>query len=137
MLSSKFITGRGKVLHNFVRRNPKPSSGYCNSYRHFSSKLEDSYSNIIVTQHDPPSQTENNGHLSVGLIQLNRPKTLNALSDALFDDLIHAAKSLDEMDDIGSIVITGKGKAFAAGADIEEMSEKQFADAYKAVSDSG
>lgn len=67
----------------------------------------------------------------MGLIELNRPKALNSLSDALFDDLIHATTSLNEMDNIGSIVITGKGKAFAAGADIEEMSERNFAYAYK------
>ena len=39
------------------------------------------------------------------------------------------------MDNIGPIVITGKGKAFAAGADIQEMSERQFSDAYKSVRD--
>lgn len=102
------------------------------SFRPFSSSLHESYSNIIVTQHDPPSPIKD-GHLSVGLIELNRPKALNALSDALFDDLIHATNSLNGMDSIGSIVITGKGKAFAAGADIEEMSERGFAYAYKNV----
>ncbi len=58
---------------------------------------------------------------------------MNALSDALFDDLIHASTALNENERIGSIVITGKGKAFAAGADISEMSEKEFADVYKSV----
>ncbi len=149
VLSSKYIFGRGKVLQNIVltttKRNVPTSccSSYSSSYsfRHFSSKLklQDSYSNIIVTQHDPESSSTDghaNGHLSVGLIELNRPRALNALSDALFDDLIHATKTLNEMESIGSIVITGKGKAFAAGADIEEMSEKEFSDAYKAVSES-
>ena len=92
--------------------------------------LLDSYENIVVSQH---SQADNGQGLSVGLITLNRPKTLNALSDALFDDLIHAAQAMDQDEEIGSIVITGKGKAFAAGADIEEMSTKEFSQAYKAV----
>jgi len=51
----------------------------------------------------------------VGIITLHRPKALNALCDALFEDLIHAARALDEDDDVGCIVITGSGKAFAAG----------------------
>lgn len=90
--------------------------------------LHDSYENILVSQHLQADKVQG---LSVGLIILNRPKTLNALSDALFDDLIHAAQALDQDEEIGSIVITGKGKAFAAGADIEEMSQKQFSQAYK------
>lgn len=69
----------------------------------------------------------------MGIITLNQPKSLNALSDAVFDDLIHAATAFDEMEDIGSIVITGKGKAFAAGASIKEMSTRDFAYAYKSV----
>ena len=68
---------------------------------------------------------------SVGLIQLNRPKALNALCDALFDDLIHAAKSFDNDPEIGCLVITGNEKAFAAGADIAEMKDRTFDYAYK------
>jgi len=65
----------------------------------------------------------------VGLITLNRPK-VNALCDALFDDLIHAAKAFDADPTIHAIVITGNDKAFAGGADIKEMSTKQFAEVY-------
>lgn len=90
--------------------------------------LRDSYQHILVSQHSQPDNTKG---LSVGLITLNRPKTLNSLSDALFEDLIHAAQSLDQNEEIGSIVITGKGKAFAAGADILEMSQQDFSQAYK------
>ena len=128
MFSSKHALTQGKAFNHFLRLT-KPSTS---SFRPFSSSLRESYSNIIVTQHDPPSPMKE-GHLSVGLIELNRPKALNSLSDALFDDLIHATTSLNEMDNIGSIVITGKGKAFAAGADIEEMSGRNFAYAYKNV----
>jgi len=68
----------------------------------------------------------------VGLIELNRPKAMNALSDALVDDLIHVLTSFDNDDTIGCLVITSSSqKAFCAGADINEMSQKQFADAYK------
>ena len=54
---------------------------------------------------------------NVGLITLNRPKVLNSLCDALFEDLIHASKTLNARDDIGCLVLTGSLKAFAAGAD--------------------
>ncbi len=67
----------------------------------------------------------------VGLIQLNRPKALNALNSALIAEL-NAALSKFEMDDkIGCVVLTGSEKAFAAGADIKEMSDQSFIDAYK------
>jgi enoyl-CoA hydratase/carnithine racemase len=54
----------------------------------------------------------------VGIITLHRPKALNALCDALFDDLIHAVKAFDDDDTIGCIVVTGSGKAFAAGENL-------------------
>ena len=65
-----------------------------------------------------------------GLITLNRPKALNALCDGLLDDLVHAARVFDKSDEIGAIVITGSTKAFAAGADIKEMSKRNFVDCY-------
>ncbi|WP_296663116.1 enoyl-CoA hydratase [Paraburkholderia sp.] len=67
----------------------------------------------------------------VGLITLNRPKALNALNDALMDELGAALKSFDADDEIGSIVITGSEKAFAAGADISMMASYTFMDVYK------
>ena len=85
--------------------------------------LRDSYDNIIVTQQEG----------GVGLIQLHRPKALNALSDALFDDLIHASRALDSNEEIGCLVLTGSTKAFAAGADISEMSTQTFDQVYKKV----
>jgi len=60
----------------------------------------------------------------VGFIKLNRPKAYNALSDALFDDLIHAAKAMNADTEIGCLVITGNRRAFAAGADISEMKDR-------------
>ena len=69
---------------------------------------------------------ETKGH--VGLITLNRPKALNALNAALFDDLNRALDGFEEDPEIGAIVITGSERAFAAGADIKEMQDKTFID---------
>jgi enoyl-CoA hydratase len=67
----------------------------------------------------------------VGLITLNRPKALNALNDALMDELGAALKAFDADEGIGAIVITGSEKAFAAGADIGMMASYSFMDVYK------
>jgi len=66
----------------------------------------------------------------VGLITLNRPKQLNALNRQLAEETLATLKAFDADPDIGAIVITGSPRAFAAGADIEEMAEKSFADFY-------
>lgn len=63
---------------------------------------------------------------NVGLITMNSPRTLNALNDALIDDIRRAAEDLSEDKDVGCIVLTGKGKAFAAGADIKQMQPMTF-----------
>ncbi|HEY4803639.1 MAG TPA: enoyl-CoA hydratase [Paraburkholderia sp.] len=67
----------------------------------------------------------------VGLVTLNRPKALNALNDALMDELGAALKAFDADEGIGAIVITGSEKAFAAGADIGMMATYTFMDVYK------
>ena len=66
----------------------------------------------------------------VGLLTLNRPKQLNALNDALMDELGAALSVFDANPDIGCIVITGSEKAFAAGADIGAMKEWSYMDVY-------
>ena len=66
----------------------------------------------------------------VGLVTLNRPNALNALSDALMKELGYAIQDFDSEETIGSIVITGSKKAFAAGADIKDMLNKSYVDAY-------
>jgi len=68
----------------------------------------------------------------VGLITLNRPKALNALSDQLVTELGQALDALEADDAIGAIVVTGSEKAFAAGADIKEMQGFSYMDVYKA-----
>jgi enoyl-CoA hydratase len=78
-----------------------------------------SYENIIV---------ETRGR--VGIIRLNRPQALNALNKALIGELTLAVEAFDADDKIGCILITGNDKAFAAGADIKEMADKPFIEAY-------
>ncbi|GEO80881.1 enoyl-CoA hydratase [Pararhodospirillum oryzae] len=77
------------------------------------------YDNILV---------ETSGQ--VGVITLNRPKALNALSSGLIRDLGAALDAFEAAPDVRVIVLTGSDKAFAAGADIKEMAEKTYMDAY-------
>lgn len=57
----------------------------------------------------------------VGIVQLNRPKALNALNREIMTELMDALSAFDADPDIGCLVITGNERAFAAGADIKEM----------------
>ena len=66
----------------------------------------------------------------VGLIRLNRPQALNALNSALERELEAALDAFAADAAIGCMVITGSDKAFAAGADIKEMADKSFAEAF-------
>ena len=68
----------------------------------------------------------------VGLITLNRPEALNALNLALMTDVVTAATELDADTSIGAIVLTGSARAFAAGADIKEISSQTYMDMYLA-----
>src|SRR6185437_15813696 len=67
---------------------------------------------------------------AVGVVTLNRPQALNALSNALVRDIGAALDELEADAAIGAIVITGSEKAFAAGADIKEMAGKSYMDCY-------
>ena len=80
-----------------------------------------SFENIAVETRGP-----------VGLITLTRPKFLNALSDALMDELGTALQRFDADEGIGCIVLTGGDKVFAAGADISAMASWTYMDVYKA-----
>lgn len=79
------------------------------------------YTNILVEKKEG----------GVGLITLNRPKALNALCDELIHELNDAARRFELDNEVGAIVLTGSKKAFAAGADIKEMSTKTYMDTYK------
>jgi len=78
------------------------------------------YENITVEKRD-----------NIGLVTLNRPQALNALCAALTEELGHALDDFEADDDIGCIVLTGSEKAFAAGADIKEMKDKTYMQAYR------
>jgi enoyl-CoA hydratase len=67
---------------------------------------------------------------AVGIITLNRPKMLNALSFGVFREIAAAVDDLEADDKIGCILLTGNEKAFAAGADIKEMQPKTFIDMF-------
>jgi enoyl-CoA hydratase len=62
----------------------------------------------------------------VVLVRMNRPEVLNALSSKVMQDLADALKPLDRDPEVGCIVLAGTEKAFAAGADIKEMSSKPY-----------
>jgi len=66
----------------------------------------------------------------VGLVALNRPKALNALCGPLMQELTQALGEWDKDPSIGAMVVTGNEKAFAAGADIKEMQDEDFAFLY-------
>jgi enoyl-CoA hydratase len=67
----------------------------------------------------------------VALIRLNRPEALNALNATLLDELSSALAEADRNDKVRCIVLTGSEKAFAAGADIKEMSQKSYVEVYE------
>jgi enoyl-CoA hydratase len=78
------------------------------------------YNNILV---------ERRG--AVGLVTLNRPQALNALNAALIAELGIALDGFEADEAIGAIVLTGNERAFAAGADVKEMAEKTYIEAYR------
>jgi enoyl-CoA hydratase len=79
------------------------------------------YETLIVEQHD-----------AVTLIRLNRPEALNALNSALLGELGQVLDAAAADDGVRCLVLTGSDRAFAAGADIKEMSDKSYAQMFKA-----
>ena len=71
-----------------------------------------SYENLLVLREDP-----------IAIVQLHRPKVLNALNRSLMQELVEALQQLDQDDKVRCLILTGDEKAFAAGADIREMVE--------------
>ncbi len=68
------------------------------------------YTNVIVTQHN-----------KAGVIQINRPKAMNALNSDTMAEITQALAAFDANDEVGCMIITGSEKAFSAGADIKQM----------------
>lgn len=75
-----------------------------------------SFENILVEKNFK-------GHDHVALIQLNRPKVLNAISTDLLRDLVEALYILEDDKNVRVIILSGSDRAFAAGADIGQMME--------------
>ena len=69
-------------------------------------------------------------HERVGLIRINRPEALNALNATVIREVSEALDAFEADKTIGCIVLTGSEKAFAAGADIKEMADKTYPEAY-------
>lgn len=67
-------------------------------------------------------------HGRVGLVRLNRPQAMNALTGELVGELMEALSAFDADDALGAMVVTGSERAFAAGADIKEMAEATSVD---------
>ncbi len=78
-----------------------------------------SYETLLVETHD-----------AVTLVRLNRPQALNALNSAVLADLIAVFAAYEADPAQRCLVLTGSDKAFAAGADIKEMSQQSFSDMY-------
>ena len=64
----------------------------------------------------------------VAVVRLHRPDALNALCGPLMGELVSALKTMDADADVKAVVLTGSDRAFAAGADIKEMKDKNYAE---------
>ncbi|QDZ21813.1 enoyl-CoA hydratase/isomerase [Chloropicon primus] len=67
----------------------------------------------------------------VAVVRLHRPDALNALSGPLMGELVSALRNMDNDPEVKAVVLTGSERAFAAGADIKEMKDKNYAEVYK------
>ena len=112
----RFLVGGSHSSHH-----PK-ASPFLSSARRSHHSENDSYENILVET----KSSEDGQQPGVGIVTLNRPKALNALSSQLFAELLHATEAMEEDPSIGCMIVTGSPKAFAAGADIAEMQSKTF-----------
>ena len=85
--------------------------------------MADTYDTLLIERHAD----------GYAVVTLNRPEALNALNSALFRDLAAFLDAAEHDDGVRCLILTGSGdKAFAAGADIKEMSDQSYADMYKA-----
>nr|AID66689.1 enoyl-CoA hydratase [Agrotis segetum] len=114
-MASVGVVTRVLLGKNVVNRVAAVNTGFVKFY-----STGPSYENIKI---DVVGAKKN-----VGLIQLNRPKALNALCGPLFVELGQAVRDFDANEKIAAIIITGNEKAFAAGADIKEMQNNTFSE---------
>lgn len=67
----------------------------------------------------------------VATVTINRPQALNALNQLVMKEIVTASREFDQDPNIAIVILTGAGRAFAAGADIKEMEKLTFSEAYK------
>ncbi len=83
--------------------------------------MADAYSTLLIERHAD----------GYAVVTLNRPEALNALNSTLTGELGDFLESVADEDTVRCVILTGSAKAFAAGADIKEMSNQSYADMYK------
>lgn len=109
--SSSSPTGGSQQQPSKTDRQPAADSSLPNA------PIAGQYETILVERRD-----------RVGLITLNRPKSLNALNTVLSREVMTALRAFDADANVGAIVIAGSSRAFAAGADIAEMADRTLAE---------
>jgi hypothetical protein len=113
------------IIGSSYHRNSSSMTTTTNTTTTTTTTLKESYGNIIV------DSSPEGGNGKIAIIEMNRPKALNALNDELFTDLIHATNAINNDTNVRCLILTGStSKAFAAGADISEMKDKNFEDVY-------
>lgn len=83
----------------------------------------------LLSDHNSPLLAERHGRVVV--LRLNRPAVLNALNSQLMQLLVSTCSELDADPDTGCIILTGNERAFAAGADIEELAAQRHLDMFQ------
>jgi len=114
-----------QIFRQFAKLAISPASNQKNLLRSIAqqySSTTSAYQYILVDKRGEKS--------NIGVITLNRPKALNALCAGLMNEVGAALDVLESDGDVGAIIITGSERAFAAGADIKEMKDHQFANVY-------
>jgi enoyl-CoA hydratase len=84
------------------------------------------YKNILTAKEavGAKSGKADQPEINIGVVNLHRPTVLNALNHELMEELVTALEDFDRDDSVRAIVLTGSDRAFAAGADIKEMSDE-------------
>jgi len=122
IIKNIFTNRTVSLVRNVSKKNTMPLSVYMSKEFSRQMSTDPSYEHILVDK-----QGENG---CVGVITLNRPKALNALFDPLMREVAAASQAMDNDPSVAAIVLTGSQKAFAAGADIKAMQNKEFAEVY-------
>jgi len=112
-----------RFVYTKVQSNVAVRPNFTNNFKLLSSPAASASANYEYIKVDKVGAKNN-----VGIITLNRPKALNALCHGLMLEVNEALQKFDNDKSIGAIILTGSEKAFAAGADIKEMQNNNYAD---------